>query len=129
MTRPEEQIQRAIVRALRIALPHGWIVHHSRNGGMSKGENGRAKAMGAVAGFPDLMVMGCLIDTDPSAALPFVGFLEVKTKTGRKSPDQVQCIDRLTDCGFPVAVVRSVEDALETAQAWGLPIKTMRVSA
>lgn len=127
MTRPEEQIQRAIVRALRIALPHGWLVHHSRNGGMSKGENGRAKAMGAIAGFPDLMVMGCLYDIEPTAAQPFVGFMEVKTKTGRKSPEQVACIDRLLDAGFPVAIVRSVEDALATAQGWGLPIKTMRV--
>ena len=127
MTRPEEQIQRAIVRALRIALPHGWIVHHSRNGGMSKGENGRAKAMGAVAGFPDLMVMGCLIDTDPSAALPFVGFLEVKTKTGRKSPDQREMHEKLSACGFPIAIVRSVDDAIEAARGWGLPIRSMRV--
>lgn len=127
MTRPEEQIQRAIVRALRIALPHGWHVIGISNNPRSAITGAKEKAMGMVAGYPDLTILGCLIDEDPAAARPFAGFMEVKTKTGRLQPVQRDMHDKLMDCGFPVAIVRSVEDALATAQAWGLPIKTMRV--
>lgn len=127
MTRHEEQIQRAIVHALRIALPHGWLVMAVPNKPRSKVSGALEKSMGAMAGWPDLQVMGCIIDEDPAAARPFAGFMEVKTKTGRVQPVQRGMHDKLMDCGFPVAVVRSVEDALATAQAWGLPINTMRV--
>ena len=129
MTRPEEQIQRAIVRALRIALPHGFIVMAVPNKPRSKVSGAIEKSMGAMAGWPDLQVMGCIIGEDPADARPFTGFMEVKAPKGRVQPVQREMHDKLADCGFPVAVVRSVEDALATAQAWGLPIKTMRVSA
>ena len=129
MTRPEEQIQRAIVRALKIALPHGWHVVGVSNNPRSALTGSEEKAMGMVAGYPDLTILGCIIGEDPADARPFTGFMEVKAPKGRLQPVQREMHDKLADCGFPVAVVRSVEDALQTAQAWGLPIRTMRVSA
>ena len=123
MTRPEEQIQRAIVRALKIALPHGFIVMAVPNKPRSKVSGAIEKSMGAMAGWPDLQVMGCIIGEDPADARPFTGFMEVKTKTGRLSEKQHEMHDNLRLCGFDVAVVRSVEDALNTAKEWGLPCR------
>jgi len=31
--------------------------------------------------------------------------------------------DKLQDCGFKVAIVRSVSDALDAARSWGLPLR------
>lgn len=123
MTVSEDDIQAAIVRALRLALPHGWIVQSTANKPRSAIAGAREKRMGAIAGWPDVTVLGLLIDADPINARPFTGFIEVKTRTGRVRPEQHNIHDRLRDCGFPVAVARSVDDALEIAREWGLPLR------
>lgn len=118
----ESATQRDIVRTLRIALPHGWIVQSTANKPRSMVQGAIEKAMGTIAGWPDLAVYGCLI-TDDHEPRPFVGFLEVKTIKGRVSPLQRECHDRLREAGFNVAVVRSIDDALAAARAWGLPLR------
>ena len=128
MTRHEDHIQRAIVQALTISLPYGWIVMAVPNKPRSKVAGAIEKSMGAQKGWPDLQIMGRLIGEDPADAAPFAGFLEVKTKSGRVRPEQHEMHDRLRKCGFPVAVVRSVDDALATAREWGLPVKKVSVS-
>lgn len=125
--RHEDQIQRAIVQALSLALPYGWIVMAVPNKPRSKVAGAIEKSMGAKKGWPDLQIMGRLIGEDPADAAPFAGFLEVKTPAGRVRPEQRAVHDALMDCGFPVAVVRSVEDALAVARKWGLPIKKVSV--
>jgi hypothetical protein len=112
MTRPEEALHRSIVQYLAVALPAGWIFHHSRNGGMSKAENGRAKAMGAMAGFPDLVMFG------PHA---FTAFIEIKTASGRLSPEQRGVHDMLRSMGFPVGIARSLEDVDDLLEEWRVP--------
>jgi len=126
--RHEDQIQRAIVQALTLSLPLGWIVMAVPNKPRSRVAGAIEKSMGAKKGWPDLQIMGRLIGEDPADAAPFAGFLEVKTPAGRVRPEQRAVHDRLRDFGFPVAVVRSVEDALSTAREWGLPIKKVSVS-
>ena len=118
----EAAIQRAIVRYLRLALPHGWIVQATANKPRSMVQGAIEKSMGTVSGWPDLAVYGCLV-TDDHEPRPFVGFLEVKTIKGRVSPLQRECHDRLQDAGFKVAVVRSIDDALTAARSWGLPLR------
>lgn len=123
----ESAIQRDIVRTLRLALPHGWIVQATANKPRSRIAGAIEKGMGAVAGWPDLAIYGALVTECDGCARegerPFAGFMEVKTETGRLSEEQRACHDRLTENGFRVAVVRSVADALVTARAWGLPLR------
>jgi hypothetical protein len=113
----EAAIQREIVRTLRFGLPSGWLVVGVSNNPRSKITGAIEKGMGLTAGFPDLGIYG---DLDGS---PFAGFLEVKTKTGRVSEAQRDMHDRLQDAGFRVAIVRSTDDALAAARAWGLPVR------
>lgn len=112
----ESPVQRAIVAWLRLALP-GALVHHARNeinqrgGGIAR-ELAQAAAKGAVAGFPDLIV------------LPFahVGplFLEVKAAGGYASAAQKDVHGRLRALGYRVAVVRSIDDVREALAGWGV---------
>ena len=73
------------------------------NRGSRKGvvDGARRKAMGQLAGMPDLMI----------AVRGRVAFMEVKTPSGRVSPAQKSVHENLSAQGLPVAVVRSVDDA------------------
>lgn len=120
--RREDPVHISIKNYLRITLPSDWLVHHSRNGGLSKAENGRAKALGALPGFPDLLIMGQM---DHGALLPLVlpwfGLVEVKTDDGELSSDQRKLHKRLRALGIQVGVARSIEDTRQLVIDWNLP--------
>jgi hypothetical protein len=104
---PEADAQRAIVQALRIALPHDAIVHHCANEVTEAGPRGARRqsilvGMGVHAGFADLIVI----------AGGRVLFLEVKSQTGRLRKSQEVFRDNVCAQGFGWALVRSVDDAL-----------------
>lgn len=131
--RQEEKDQTAYVQYLEAVLPKGWIVHHSRNGGRSKGENGRAKAMGAKAGFPDLMILGQRIIVPPRGLLadmlvPAVYLIEVKTqaKGSALSSDQRKLHNALQALGFPVGVIRSLDELRALLNEWNIPTREVR---
>ena len=114
----EAEIQRAIVAALRVALPPGAIIHHS--GHEHRGGDGRAKlaqaigvGMGVHPGFADLVVV----------AEGRVAFLEVKTAKGQLSGDQQAFRDIIRTQGLPYAVVRSIDDALCALGSHGFEIR------
>lgn len=112
---PEASIHRSILAYLGQTLPHGFVIHHSPNGGMLKGEVGRSRGLGTKPGWPDLQVVG-----RTEAGEPFTGYLEVKAPRGQLSPEQVTIHDRLRDCGYPVAVVRSINDTRDVVRSWGV---------
>jgi len=98
-----------------VALPAGCIVHHSANEGVRGGKRGmidgaRRKAMGQVAGWPDITILA------PSGAF----FIEVKAEGGRLSPSQKELHDRMRALGFEVGVARSIDDAREMLDEWGV---------
>lgn len=125
---PEEAIQKAIVDYLRKTLPHGWIVFHARNGGKSKGENGRAKAMGTIAGWPDLSILGRFYESEAdSVGAPFLCFLEVKAPSGSLSPEQREIHRQLLDIGYRTFVVRSIDDVQKVAWNLNLPVNDIAV--
>jgi hypothetical protein len=104
--------ERAIQIAIRDALRwHGIRSRHVPNAGKRTVVAGRRlREEGMVAGFPDLIVW---------AKFPRVGFIEVKAAKGRLSEAQEREIAQLRADGFPVAVVRSVDDALMAVRGWG----------
>ena len=104
---PEADAQRAIVQALRFALPRDAIVHHCANEVTEAGPRGAKRqailvGMGVHAGFADLMIL-----CDGRAL-----FLELKAPKGRLRPDQEAFRDAVLAQGFGWALVRSLDDAL-----------------
>ena len=104
---PEADAQRAIVQALRIALPRDAIVHHAVNEIASNDRRGKNRqailvGMGVHPGFADLIVLSG----------GRVLFLEVKSPTGRLRKSQEVFRDTVCGQGFAWALVRSVDDAM-----------------
>lgn len=120
---PEEAIQRAVVGYLRAVLPHGWIVVHVPNGGKrSKADAGILKAMGVIAGWPDITIIGPADRRD--GPVPGVWFGEVKAAKGRLSDAQVEVADRLQILGYHRPPIwRSIDDARASCLRWGLPLR------
>ena len=106
-TTPEADAQRAIVQALRFALPRDAIVHHCAKEVTEAGPRGARRqailvGMGVHPGFADLIVISG----------GRVLFLEVKSQTGRLRKSQEVFRDAVVTQGFGWALVRSVDDAL-----------------
>ena len=104
---PEADAQRAIVQALRVALPRDAIIHHCANEVTEPGSRSQIRqsilvGMGVHTGFADLIVISG----------GRVLFLEVKSQTGRLRKSQEVFRDTVCAQGFGWALVRSVDDAL-----------------
>ena len=104
---PEADLQRAVVQALRFALPRTAIIHHCANEVTESGPRGAKRqailvGMGVHAGFADLMVI----------CEGRVLFLELKAPKGRLRPDQEGFRDAVLAQGFSWVLVRSLDDAL-----------------
>ena len=104
---PEADAQRAIVQALRVALPRDAIIHHCANEVTEPGSRGQIRqsilvGMGVHTGFADLIVISG----------GRVLFLEVKSPSGRLRKSQEVFRDTVCAQGFGWALVRSVDDAL-----------------
>lgn len=118
----EDEVQEAIIRYLRTCLPHGWLVQSTANKPRSRQQGAREKSLGAVAGWPDLAVYGRLYSDDAPNGRPVVYFIECKAPLGVVRPDQKAIHARLTDCGFPVRVARSLDDVRRACWDWDLPV-------
>ena len=104
---PEADLQRAVVQALRVALPRDDIVHHAVNEIAANDRRGQIRqsilvGMGVHSGFADLTVISG----------GRVLFLEVKSPSGRLRKSQEVFRDTVCAQGFGWALVRSVDDAL-----------------
>lgn len=155
MRRPEQALQIKLVSTLRQLLPKPWLVVHVRNQGeqRSKRAHGILKAMGVVAGFPDLLVIGpsgkfTTFDGEPlmtaeqllrsgqyGVAVPQTIAIELKAppkmlKSGQPSKAkpavseaQRDVIETLHQCGIPTIIVRSMDEAIDALKAMGVPLK------
>lgn len=124
---PERSIHIAIVRYLESVLPPSFIVHHSRNGGMSKAENGKAKAMGAKAGWPDIVILGEW-SVGPHDRIPAIWFLEVKDKNGVLTESQKKFIQKTDRLSIPLRVVRSIDDARQALIDWSIQNRDLQIA-
>ena len=112
----EGPVQREIVKFLRSSFPDA-IVHHAkgeinRGGASIMREMARAKSLGALAGFPDLVFL-------PSAEIGVL-FFEVKAPGGYASKAQKEMHEHMRRLGYRVAVVRSVQDVRDSLAEWGV---------
>lgn len=146
MNRPEEQLHRACVQYLRASLPKPWLCWHTANGGgRSKAEAGILKAMGVLAGMPDLFVMGPTQTLKHSANGVFTEFttethpvliaIEFKAppkrlRTGglskaspRLSPAQMARQQDLGACGVPYLVIDDMAEMVQALRALGVPLR------
>jgi hypothetical protein len=119
----ESQMQRNLIRWWSIACRgfgiHEWMLFSIPNGGGGGEKRGYwLRLEGARRGPPDLVLTvprakwGGI--TDPRNH-SFAGlFLELKTPTGRLSPEQKIFHEHLTKNGYRVAVCRSLDEAVKT---------------
>ena len=122
--RPEADLQRAVVGALRFALPKGAILHHCANEVTQPGPRGAKRqailvGMGVHRGFADLMVL----------CEGRVLFLELKSPKGRLSPAQAAFRDAVQAQGFGWALVRSLDDALGALADHGFTTRVVNPDA
>lgn len=92
-----------IVEMLALILLPGAIFHASLNEDASEVQRKINAAMGARAGFADLLIVVDGLHL----------YLEVKTRTGRQSPAQVEFQRDCEAMGLVYEVVRSVDDVLD----------------
>ena len=121
---PEADLQRAVVVALRFALPKGAIVHHCANEVTEAGPRGARRqailvGMGVHPGFADLIVL----------CEGRVLFLELKSLKGRLSPAQEGFRDAVLALGFGWALVRSLDDALGALADHGFTTRVVQTDA
>ena len=121
---PEADLQRAVVVALRFALPKGAIIHHCVNEVTEAGPRGAKRqailvGMGVHTGFADLIVL----------CEGRVLFLELKSFKGRLSPAQEAFRDAMLAQGFGWALVRSLDDALVALADHGFTSRVIRHDA
>lgn len=110
----EEQVQRAILDYLRVALPRGSIVRVIPGGNRS-----RTTAVGYIAGTADIVA---LIHMPGIGHRPF--FLEVKrAKGGKVSQAQLDEQDYCWSRGVPYEIVASVVHAHAALLKHGVPLR------
>lgn len=111
--KPESIVQRAVIKRLSAM---GYVAASVPNGSHLAGDEkarisqmSAMKADGLMVGFPDLVIIG----------KGRVGFMEVKTPTGKLTPAQTMARKILEDKGQHWACVRSHDEAVEALKQWG----------
>jgi hypothetical protein len=110
----EDDLQRAAVRYLQVALPADAAFYHPANGGMrSRVAAARLKGLGVMAGVPDLAIVW------RGRAL----FVELKAARGVLSAEQREMHRKLVYCGAEVITCKTLE-CIETAlREIGVPLR------
>lgn len=118
MTKPviptELAEQQALRKRLYYAAPEIQVVAVPNAARRTQWEARRAKQEGLATGFPDLLCIW------PGG----IAFLEMKrVKGGTVSANQAEWIERLQAYGFPAAVCRGADAAIDFLRSVGAPIR------
>lgn len=107
----EQEIQRAVFQHLKARGAPGTFAFHCPNGGYRKPkESAIFKGLGVKAGVPDVIAI---------KNGKFFG-LELKAFKGVTSPAQIEVLQTMQKAGAEVAVVHSLEAAIQKLEQWGL---------
>lgn len=126
LNRPEESLQRQFVAYLRAHLPAPWIVFHVPNGGgRSAAEAGILRAMGVLAGVPDLFVIGPAFIAAIELKAPPKRLLDGGLSRAKPRLNRAQRALQadLGACGVPVLVVDDLANGLEALRGLGAPLR------
>ena len=113
----EQQIQQQI----RLTCSRGPVRLHRNNTGTLRDANGRPVQFGLAKGSADLIGWTTRTITADMVGQRVAVFtsIEVKTPTGRVSPEQRQWLEAVQAAGGIAGVARSVEDALRIVTEHG----------
>jgi hypothetical protein len=105
----EENLQIVCVRWFKLQYASkGYLIHHSPNGGKRNAREGaRFKAMGVLAGFPDLIII----------AKNKVFFIEMKSDKGKLTDNQENVHDALRNNGLFVYTVNDFDSFMSICKA------------
>jgi hypothetical protein len=111
MQRPEQAIHKAVVSHLNArSEPRVFFFHPANGGKRSIIEAKIFKALGVIAGVPDLIIL---------KAGEVFG-LELKATRGALTPSQRLVHAAMTEAGAKTAVAHSLDEALVTLEVWGI---------
>ncbi len=117
---PEQQLHKAVASYLRVALSPPAFFTTFPSGGGGKARGGQLKAMGLLAGMPDLLVFWQDGD-DSGQEWPGVLGIELKSKTGSLSKEQKAARTLLENVAAHVVVCRSIDNVQAALAFWGVP--------
>lgn len=112
MLKGEDKVQYEVVKWFKRAYPkYSKCIYHIPNGGRrSKSEAMKFKAIGVLAGVPDLII------TLPHKYL----YVELKDKGKKPSSTQVELHSIWEELGIPVFVFDNAEEAINCIKSWML---------
>ena len=103
MKRLEDRLQINCVKWMKLQHPN-IVIHHSPNGGFrTKAEAGIFKAMGTLAGFPDLLIL------KPNSEYNAL-FIELKSPKGRQFDTQKAFEQKCIEFNYRYVICRSLEE-------------------
>lgn len=124
MNRPEEQLQKALVRhlTLRLEQPSLFWATTNQRGTRKPWEQAILKALGMRAGIPDLFVLlpGSKLIGLECKAPPALGKRGQLSKAKPRLNDaQAEVLPQLAALGVPTIIVRDVDDAIAALSTMG----------
>lgn len=122
----EDDLHRAVAMLLNLVLGPSSIWFHVPNEGKrTKSYAGRLKAVGMMAGVPDITIIapdmtGCRIGDGGTESLWLHYYIELKTPGRKLTPKQKEFRRFCNATNIPYAVCRSLADVEEQLREWRL---------
>jgi hypothetical protein len=117
MRRPEQVFQASLVKSLAMVLDPSCLMFAVPNGGWrTKREAAILIGQGVVPGIPDLMIL-----FNGTAA-----GMELKAGRGATSDSQDKVHVRFARAGIPIAIIRTLDEALTFLDSAGVPFRIKR---
>lgn len=125
MKREEDSLQIATAEWVRLRIHPSVIAHHSANERKGAAAGAKAKAMGQLAGWPDWVFIWFEggFGSGWGEAHTFVAFIELKSKTGRISPEQKSFKEKAKLTGTDWTVCRNLDEFADCVKQWGIPLR------
>lgn len=115
INRHEQEIQKAIVRWLKLVRVDAVWFHIPNGGARNRTEAAILSGMGVKSGIPDLEFHWVKENGSPST-----GYIEVKEGNCKLSKNQRIVADSLLQIGIPVEVVNDVRQVAVILRKWGV---------
>lgn len=123
-SRPEQALGMAVADYLSLALPPEVLWTAVGHGGGGKIRGAILKRMGLLSGVPDLVIF-----YNDEFGVYRVLWIELKSSTGRQSPEQRDFAARAIILRHFYSLCRSVSDVEAALKKFHVPMRKVKVSA